>query len=96
VNIDANRLSLYVESHRDGPRCSSYMASPTAAACGASRRLERYWIWRLLDLDVPTPRMGLTEEPTQIWEIPEPVPFEFPLPSHEPAVPDLEPVHARA
>jgi cation diffusion facilitator CzcD-associated flavoprotein CzcO len=43
-------------------------------------------------LDVPTPRMGLTEEPTHIWEIPEPVPFEFPLPSHEPAVP----VHAPA
>jgi hypothetical protein len=41
-----------------------------------------------------TPTMSLTGPATQIWEIPEPAPLEFPLPSHEPAVPSPEPVGA--
>lgn len=37
------------------------------------------------------PRMGLTEEPTRVWEVGEPVPFEIPEPCCEPAVPEHEP-----
>lgn len=37
------------------------------------------------------PSMGLTEEPTHIWEVGEPAPLEIPVPRHEPAVPELEP-----
>lgn len=37
------------------------------------------------------PRMGLTEAPTRVWEVGEPMPFEVPEPGYEPAVPGLEP-----
>jgi hypothetical protein len=37
--------------------------------------------------------MGFTEEPSRVWEIGDPVPFEIPEPSHEPDVPELEPTH---
>lgn len=37
------------------------------------------------------PRMGLTEEPSRVWEVGEPVPLEIPEPCHEPAVPEHEP-----
>ena len=40
------------------------------------------------------PRMGLTEEPTHVWEVGEPAPLEIPVPCHEPAVPELEPARA--
>jgi hypothetical protein len=36
------------------------------------------------------PRMGFTQEPTRVWEVGEPVPFEVPEPCHEPALPELE------
>ena len=36
-------------------------------------------------------RSSFTEEPTRVWEIGEPEPFATPEPSHEPAVPELEP-----
>jgi len=36
-------------------------------------------------------RMSFTEEPTHIWEVGEPAPFEITQPCHEPAVPELEP-----
>lgn len=36
-------------------------------------------------------RLSFTEEPTRVWEIGEPQPFELPQPSHEPDVPELEP-----
>lgn len=36
-------------------------------------------------------RMTLTEEPTRVWEVGEPLPFEIPEPCHEPDVPELEP-----
>ena len=35
-------------------------------------------------------RMSFTEEPTHIWEVGEPAPFEITEPCHEPAVPELE------
>ena len=38
------------------------------------------------------PRMRLTEEPTHVWEIPEPTPFEIPVPRHDPATSQPEPV----
>lgn len=38
-----------------------------------------------------SPMMGLTEEPTRVWEVGEPVPLEITEPCHEPAVPELEP-----
>jgi hypothetical protein len=38
--------------------------------------------------------MRFTDEPTHLWEIPEPSPVEFPVPSHDPAVPEPQPVAA--
>ena len=37
------------------------------------------------------PRMGFTQEPTHVWEVGEPTPFETPEPCREPALPKLEP-----
>jgi hypothetical protein len=80
-----------VKSHGDGP---PRFCSPIVNGLLLDFLRSRAQLGALLDLDVPMPRMGLTEEPTQTWEVPEPVPFEFPHPNHEPAVPDPEPVHA--
>jgi hypothetical protein len=30
-------------------------------------------------------RMSFTDQPTHVWQAPEPAPLELPLPSHEPA-----------
>ena len=38
-------------------------------------------------------RLSFTEEPTRVWEIGKPEPFEIREPSHEPDVPELEPAH---
>ncbi len=38
--------------------------------------------------------MRFTDEPTHLWEIPEPSPVEIPVPSHDPAVPESHPVPA--
>lgn len=43
------------------------------------------------DLERAASRMALTEEPSRVWEVGAPVPFEIPEPGHEPAVPELEP-----
>jgi hypothetical protein len=40
------------------------------------------------------PRLSFTEEPTRVWEVGEPVPFEIPEPRHEPALPQLEPARS--
>jgi hypothetical protein len=40
------------------------------------------------------PRMGLTQEPTSVWEVGEPVPFEIPESCHEPAVSEIEPARS--
>ena len=45
-------------------------------------------------MSIPPYGMALTEGPTRIWEVAEPTPIEVPLPSHEPAEPELEPAHA--
>jgi hypothetical protein len=37
------------------------------------------------------PRMSLTQEPTHVWEVGQPAPFEITEPCHEPALPELEP-----
>jgi hypothetical protein len=38
-------------------------------------------------------RLSFTEQPTRVWEIGEPLPFEIPEPCHEPDVPEPEPAH---
>jgi hypothetical protein len=40
------------------------------------------------------PRLSFTEEPSRVWEVGEPVPFEIPEPRHEPALPELEPARS--
>jgi hypothetical protein len=39
--------------------------------------------------------MSFTEEPTRVWEVGEPVPFEIPESGHEPTVPELEGAEGR-
>jgi hypothetical protein len=36
--------------------------------------------------------MRFTDEPTHLWDLPEPSPVEFPVPRHDPALPEHEPV----
>jgi len=38
--------------------------------------------------------MRFADEPTHLWEIPEPSPLEFPVPGGDPALPEPEPVGA--
>ena len=38
--------------------------------------------------------MRFTDEPTHLWDIPEPSPVEIPAPCHDPALPEPQPVSA--
>ncbi len=43
---------------------------------------------------IVVPTMRFTDEPTHLWEIPEPSPVEIPVPSYDPALPEPQPVAA--